>query len=93
MPWRWAALLAVLVLCTGCWMAPPLPRRLRPRRLRPRRQMRRSSPQTPRSSMIRSPTSSSSKSAKRNVDGITQDMLDYAEAFPIVPLYDGDGRV
>lgn len=25
-------------------------------------------------------------------EGITQDMLDYAEKFPVVPLYDGDGR-
>jgi spore coat protein CotH len=25
-------------------------------------------------------------------DGITQDMLDYAQKFPVVPFYDGDGR-
>lgn len=25
-------------------------------------------------------------------EGITQDMLDYAEKFPVQPLYDGDGR-
>ncbi len=25
-------------------------------------------------------------------EGIAQDMLDYAERFPVVPLYDGDGR-
>ena len=92
MPWRWAALLAVLVLCTGCSDGTPAP--ATPATETP-------APETPDASI--EPTDAEIfddtiphefiiEISQEEWDGITQDMLDYAEAFPIVPLYDGDGR-
>lgn len=97
--WRWTALLAAVVLCASCSdhgnsAAFSLPKTETP-------DASSSTTETPDASSELTDTEIFDDATPHEFiieisqaewDGITQDMLDYAEEFPIEALYSGDGR-
>jgi spore coat protein H len=90
MPWRWTALLAVLVLGSGCSS-----HRDSPDAAKPETTTQDASSFAPTYAEIFDdaiPHEFIIEISQAEWEGITQDMIDYAEEFPIVPFYTGDGR-
>jgi spore coat protein H len=105
MPWRWTALLAVLFLCTGCSDGKPsvsaTPKTETPDASTNPDASVIPGTETPDASI--GPTDAEIfddtiphefiiEISQEEWEGITQDMLDYAEQFPLDLFYSGDGR-
>ena len=100
--WRWVALLAVLAVCVSCSDHDQPTRTETPgRSTEPADGGAPGVTETPDTS--NDPTDAEIfddaiphefiiEISQEEWEGITQDMLDYAEEFPIEPFYDGDGR-